>query len=338
MASMKYYTVQPGAGIDGLTLQTGEIPEPGDGQVLVKLHAASLNFRDLMVVRGHYPGVAPGALVPLSDGAGEVVRCGAGSTKFKPGDRVAGIFMQSWLAGPMVDADAASGLGAGLPGVLAQYRVFDEAGLVPVPAHLNFAQAATLPCAGVTAWNALFGLSAVQPGQTVLVLGTGGVSIFALQLAHAAGARVIVTSSSDAKLERARALGAAAIINYSTTPDWAPEVRRLTGGRGVDVVEETGGAGTLAASVAATRRNGAVHMIGVLTMGQIDPISILLGGVLVRGVMVGSRDMFEALNQAVEVAGISPVIDRVFAFDEVKRAYEYLQAAGHMGKVVVTLD
>ena len=337
MTMMKVFTVKPESGIDGIVLGSAPIPVAGPNQVLVKIKAASLNFRDLLIATGQYPLGVTDRLVPLSDGAGEVAAVGADCTKFAVGDRVAGIFMQSWIAGEMVDADAGSSLGGGLQGVLSEYRVFEESGLVHLPAHLSFEEAATLPCAAVTAWNALYGLAKLEAGQTVLVLGTGGVSIFALQLAHAAGAQVIVTSSSDAKRELAGTMGAFATVNYRSTPDWASEVRRLNGGRGVDVVVETGGPGTLAASIASTRREGMVHMIGVLAMGKIDPVSILLGGVVVRGVMVGSRAMFEALNRAISVSQLRPCIDRVFAFDDTKQAYAHLKGAGHFGKVVISL-
>jgi NADPH:quinone reductase-like Zn-dependent oxidoreductase len=332
---MRQFTIRPGAGIDGLTLVEADRPDPGRGQVLVRVRATSLNFRDLMIANGHYPGADASAIVPLSDGAGEVVALGDGCTRFAIGDRVAGIFMQSWVGGGIVDADVGTALGGAIDGMLAEYRLFSESGLVSIPAHLSFEEAATLPCAAVTAWNALFGARALQPGQTVLTLGTGGVSIFALQLARAAGARVIATSSSDEKLDRARALGATETINYRDVPEWQDEVRRLTHGRGVDVVVEVGGPGTLARSVAATARDGWVQMIGVLSMAQIDPLPILTGGVIVRGIMVGSREMFEALNRALSAHEIRPAIDRTFAFEDAASAYRHLQSAQHFGKVVI---
>ena len=248
---MRLYRLPKQTGFDDLTLTNADLPACGRGQVLVRMRAASLNFRDLAVATGRYMMSAlPPNLVPLSDGAGEVIEVGDGVMRVKAGDRVAGIFMQSWLGGEMEPADGQTALGGAINGVLAEYVVFDEAGLVHIPPHLSFEQAATLPCAAVTAWNALYGLQKLQPGQSVLILGTGGVSVFALQFAHAAGARVIATSSSDAKLERARALGASDGINYKTHPDWQDEVKRLTGGRGVDHVVEVGGPGTLARSLA----------------------------------------------------------------------------------------
>jgi len=336
---MRLYRLPKHEGFDDLTLMEGDIPTPGRGQVLVRIRAASLNFRDLSVATGRYVmGTLPPNLVPLSDGAGEVVETGPDVTRVKPGDRVAGIFMQGWLGGELEPAYRETALGGAIDGVLAEYVVFDQQGLVHIPPHLSYAQAATLPCAAVTAWNALTGLNPILPGQTVLVLGTGGVSIFALQFAVAAGARVIATSSSDAKLQRARALGAADGINYTQTPEWQAEVRRLTMGRGVDHVVEVGGPGTLPRSIAAARLGGVVSMIGVLTRGQIDPLSILAGGVIVRGVFVGSRAMFESMNRAIALHEIEPVIDRIFPLEEAPHAYRTLKSAQHVGKIVISLD
>ena len=335
---MRLYRLPKHEGFDDLTLTTADLPACGRGQVLVRMHAASLNFRDLAVATGKYMMSAlPPDLVPLSDGAGEVIEVGEGVTRLKAGDRVAGIFMQGWLGGEMEPVHGHSALGGAIDGVLAEYRVFDEQGLVHIPAHLSFEQAATLPCAAVTAWNALFGLHPLQPGQTVLILGTGGVSIFALQFAHAAGARVIATSSSNEKLERARALGASDGINYKENPEWQTEVKRLTGGRGVDHVVEVGGPGTLARSLGAARNGGVVTLIGVLTRGQIDPLAIFGSGAIVRPIYVGSRQMFEAMNQAIALHRIEPVIDRVFPFEEAREAYLHLKGATHLGKVVIRI-
>lgn len=335
---MRRYVIRPGGGPASLTIEECDTPTPGRGQVLVRMRAASLNFRDLMIAGGQYPGTIGTMLVPLSDGAGEVVAVGADCAGLEAGDRVAGIFMQSYVGGAMVDADAGSALGGAVDGVLSQYRLFDAPGLVALPDHLSFAQGATLPCAAVTAWNALYGLRGLQPGQTVLTLGTGGVSAFAIQFAHAAGARVIATSSDDAKLERAAALGATDLVNYRRTPDWDREVHRLTDGRGVDLVVEVGGPGTLQRSVASTAREGVVAMIGVLEMGQIDPLPILTGGVIVRGLMVGSREQFVAMNRVIAQHRLQPAIDRVFGFEEARGAYEALGAATHVGKLVVSCD
>ena len=335
---MRLYRLPKHESFDDLVQIEAETPRPGPGQVLVRMHAASLNFRDLLVATGKYMlGSVPPDLVPLSDGAGEVVETGPGVTRVKTGDRVAGIFMQGWLGGDIEPEFGATALGGAIDGVLAEYVVFDQHGLVHVPEHLSYEQAATLPCAAVTAWNALFGLKKLEPGQSVLVLGTGGVSIFALQFGHAAGARVIATSSSDEKLARAKALGASDGINYKTHPDWEKQVRELTNGRGVDHVVDVGGPATLQHSIAATRLGGTSSMIGVLTRGQIDPIAILAGGVIVRGVYVGSRHMFEDMNRAIIQHKITPVIDRVFPFEEAKAAYQHMKGATHLGKIVIAI-
>ncbi|MHB0706931.1 zinc-dependent alcohol dehydrogenase family protein [Roseomonas mucosa] len=333
---MRAYHLPKAGAIEDLTLTALETPRPARRQVLVRMRAASLNYRDLLVATGRYgkAEVRPG-LVPLSDGAGEVAAVGPDVTRVKEGDRVAGIFMQGWIAGPPDESYRATALGGSIDGVLAEYVLFEEEGLVHLPEHLSFEEGACLPCAGVTAWNALTALRPVGPEQTVLLLGTGGVSIFALQFAHAAGARVIVTSSSDEKLARAKELGAAEGVNYRTHPDWEKEVWALTGKRGVDHVVEVGGAGTLPKSIAATRVGGAVHLIGVLTGGQIDPLPVMQKAIDLRGVFVGSREMFEAMNRAVAFHRIQPVIDRVFPFEEAQAAYRHLESQAHLGKVVI---
>lgn len=314
------------------------MPVPRPGEVLVRLRAAALNFRDLAIAGGKYRmGPTPPGLVPLSDGAGEVAAVGAGVTRWREGDRVMGAFMQDWVAGEMTPAHGASALGGALDGVLAEYRVFPAHGLVGVPGHLDWREAATLPCAGVTAWNALFGLRPVLPGQSVLILGTGGVSIFALQFARLAGARVIATSSSDGKLARVAAIGAAAGINYRVHEDWEREVLRLTEGRGVDHVVEVGGPGTLARSMACTRLGGVVTLIGVLSLGQIDPLPILGRGLLVRGILVGSRAQLEMMADAMTAHALRPVIDRAFAFEAAPEAYSHLRSGAHVGKVVIDI-
>ena len=336
---MRLYKLPKAESIDDLTLDEAPAPEPGRGEVLVRIRAASLNYRDLVVAKGRYSRAGtPSGLVPLSDGAGEVVATGPDVDRVAVGDRVAPIFMQSWIAGPISDAYAASALGGSVDGVLAEQKVFDQHGLVPLPDHLSFEEGATLPCAAVTAWNALFGERPLQPGQSVLLLGTGGVSIFALQFAKAAGARVIITSSSDRKLERAKALGADECLNYRRESEWQDQVRALTGGRGVDHVVEVGGAGTLPRSLRATRVGGSVHLIGVLTGGEIDPILVMHRAVVLRGVRVGSREHFEAMNQAIGLHQIHPEIDRVFPFEEATEAYRYLESQEHLGKVVVRFD
>ncbi len=336
---MRLYRLPTHTGIDDLTLTEADTPKPGRGQVLVRMHAASLNARDIAVATGRYMmSKIPPDLIPLSDGAGEVVETGEGVTRVQAGDRVAGIFMQGWLGGDIEPEHGATALGGAIDGVLADYKLFDEAGLVHIPSHLSYEQAATLPCAAVTAWNALTWLHPIIPGQSVLLLGTGGVSIFALQFARAAGARVIITSSSDEKLGRARALGASDTINYKANPDWEAEVMKLTDGRGVDHVVEVGGPGTMPKSIASTRLGGIIAVIGVLTRGQIDPTSILGRGVILRGTYVGSRSMFEAMNRAISQHRIEPVIDRVFAFDDAKAAYHHMKTASHVGKLVISLQ
>lgn len=335
---MRSYAYLKELDADSLTLQEGPIPRPGPGQVLVKLKAASLNYRDLLIITGRYPGMKSQGLIPVSDGAGVVAEVGVGVTRFASGDRVTGCFFETWLGGPMLPAHYNHALGGSVPGVLTEYRLFPAEALVATPAHLSDEEAATLPCAALTAWNALFEGRQVVPGETVLVLGTGGVSMFALQLAKAAGAVVIATSSSDAKLAQAQALGADHLINYKTHPEWDQRVREVTGGRGVDHVVEVGGAGTLQRSIAAARHGGAVHLIGVLTGGEINPMPILFNTTTVRGVFVGSRDMFEAMNRLITARQIKPVIDRVFSFADSRAALRHLEGATHFGKVVIRIE
>lgn len=334
---MRAYQLPKAEGIDALKVV--ELPKPtaGHGQVVVRMQAASLNYRDLMIVNGMYGlGDLRADLVPLSDGAGEVVEVGPGVTRFSVGDRVAGIFHQRWIAGEVSDAILGSALGGDLDGVLCEYRAFDEDGLVHLPPHLSYEEGATLPCAALTAWNALFGHCPVKPGDTVLTQGTGGVSVFAIQFAHAAGARVITTSSSDEKLAKVRELGASECINYQQTPNWDEEVLRLTDGRGADNIVEVGGAGTLPRSLRAVRRGGQVNVIGVLSGGgEIDPMVVLFKSVMMRGIFVGSREMFEAMNRAITTHQLRPVVHRVFPFDAAPDAYRHLESGAHLGKVVI---
>jgi len=329
---MHVYEVTAGSrGLEGLVAAERAKPEPGPNQVLVKVRAASLNFRDLAIVTGKYIGGAVTKnTIPLSDGAGEVEAVGALVQAFAPGDRVVATFTQGRPPAP---------LGSPLDGMLTEYALFEADGLLPIPGDLSFEEAATLPCAGVTAWNALTGGKVVKPGDTVLTLGTGGVSLFALQLAKAAGAHVIITSSSDTKLERARALGADDTINYLTHPDWEQEVMKLTVGRGADHVVELGGAGTLPHSYLAVAQGGAISLIGVMTPpdGNLAPHPLMFKGATLRGIFVGDRSHFEGLARAIEVNGIKPVIDSVFKFDQAVEAYAYLKSAKHMGKVVIAI-
>ena len=338
---MKFWNFPQADGIDTLAQAEADTPRPGRNQVLVRIRATSLNYRDLMVASGRGArGPTPPNMIPLSDGAGEVVEIGAGVTRVKPGDRVAALFMQTWLGGEIEPHHAASSMGGAIDGVLAEFLLVDQDGLVHIPDHLSYEEAACLPCAGVTAWNALFHLRPIGPGQSVLVLGTGGVSIFALQFARAAGARVIATSSSDDKLAKARALGATDTVNYRQHPEWQNEVLRLTNGRGVDHVVEVGGPGTLQRSVDATRQGGNISLIGVLTGGggEISPVAMMRKGLVVRGIYVGSRQMFEAMNAAIALHKIKPEIDRIFPFADAKAAYHHITSQTHVGKVVIRVD
>jgi NADPH:quinone reductase-like Zn-dependent oxidoreductase len=333
---MKAYEVRK-FGLDGIALTERPQPQPGPGQVLLRMKAWSLNYRDLMVAKGTYNPRQRLPLVPLSDGVGEVAALGAGVTRVKVGERVAGIFMQTWLDGPITEAKAKSSLGAQREGVLAEYAVLDGDGVVPVPEHLSDEEAASLPCAAVTAWHALFHEGGPRPGTSVLIQGTGGVSLFALQFARMAGARVIATSSSDAKLERVRGMGASDGINYKTNPDWGERVRQLTG-EGVDHIIEIGGAGTLGQSLRGVRMGGRISLIGVLAGGgEVNPMPILMKNVRVQGIYVGSRAMFEAMNRAIALQGMRPVVDRVFPFAEAVEAYRYLESGQHFGKVCIRL-
>lgn len=324
-----------GQGLDTLQLVDLAPPRPKRGQVRVRVHACALNHRDLMVVTGPYPH--KDQVVPLSDGAGEVVEVGEDVTRVAVGDRVIGAFFQNFPGGEAPPELLA--LGGQLDGMLAEEVVLEETGVVKVPAHLSFEQAATLPCAAVTAWSALVDHGHLAAGETVLVQGTGGVSLFALQLARAMGARGIVTSSSDAKLERARALGATGTVNYLTTPEWHEAAKALTSGRGVDHVVEVGGKGTFVRSLAAIRPGGRVSVIGGLTgpgEAQVNPRVFLLERASVQGIYVGSTQTTEALCRAVEATGLKPVIDAVVDFDAAPEAWHALEA-GPFGKVVIRL-
>ena len=315
-------------------------PVPAPGHVLVRLKAASLNYRDLLTVQGLYNPKQPLPLIPLSDGVGEVVRVGEGATRVKAGDRVAGVFCQKWISGRPTRAKLLSALGGPLDGTLCDHRVFSEDGVVRVPAYLSDEEAATLPCAAVTAWSALVEQGGLKPGETLVVLGTGGVSLFALQIGRLVGARVIVTSASDAKLERARGLGAAETVNYTATPDWEKKVRELTDGEGADHVLEVGGGGTFPKSVRATRVGGTISLIGVLAGNttEVNLAPILMQNIRVQGVIVGSRETFEALLRAVEGHRLRPVVDRVFSFAEARAAMEHMAGQQHFGKIVIRMD
>jgi NADPH:quinone reductase-like Zn-dependent oxidoreductase len=338
---MRAYELIAGSNsLEGLRRCERADPKPQATQILVRLKAASLNYRDLMIARGHYMGGPVAAnTIPLSDGAGEIVAVGAAVTRFRVGARVAGTFFRGWIDGAPPQGPLAA-LGAPpADGVLAEYAVFDEQDAVAIPAHLSYEAAATLPCAGVTAWRGLMDIGGVMPGNTVLLLGTGGVSLLALQFARLAGARVLILSSSDAKLERARKLGAEAGINYKSTPEWEGEVLKQTGGRGVDCVIEVGGAGTLGRSMASLAVGGRIALIGVLTgpAAAGSPYMLLGKQASVHGVFVGSRGQFERMNAAIALHRLEPVVDRVFEFDEAPAAYAHLQSAAHFGKVVLRI-
>src|SRR5215831_6842765 len=336
---MKAWCFVKAFGLENLECVEVADPRPGPGQAVVRVRACSLNYRDLVVSKGGYGRAVKPPLIPLSDGAGEVVAVGEGVTRVKLGDRVAAAFMQGWVDGPPDDAKAATALGGGIDGMLAEQVCLDASGLVHFPSHLTFEEAASLPCAAVTAWHSLFDSGRLLLGQTVLVQGTGGVSIFALQFAKMAGARVIVTSSSDQKIERLKRLGADETVNYKTNSEWDKAARALTGGVGVDHVVEVGGAGTLPLSIRAVRRGGHIALIGVLTgQGEMDPRPILMKSVRVQGVYVGSRAMFEEMNKAIELSGMRPVVDRVFGFGEVGEAMRFMEGQGHFGKICVRVE
>ncbi|MEP7214593.1 MAG: NAD(P)-dependent alcohol dehydrogenase [Acidobacteriota bacterium] len=328
-------------GIDELVMTDRRTPEPQRGEVLVRLKAASLNYRDVMVVTGTYNPRMKLPAVPFSDGAGEVAAVGEGVTRWQVGDRVSPIFAQGWLDGETSLEKSRTALGAGAQwdGVLRELGTFSEHSLVRIPDHLSFEEASTLPCAAVTAWNSLNVSGKLKAGETVLTLGSGGVSVFALQLAKLAGARVIATTSSDSKAAKLKELGADDVINYRSREDWDAAVFELTEKRGVDHVIEVGGAGTLPRSVNAVRLGGHVALIGALSgPGKIDPVSVFMRSVRLQGIFVGSRKMFEDLNLALAVGKVRPVIDRVFDFEQAPEALNYMQSGSHFGKIVVRIQ
>lgn len=338
---MHAYIVPSGCkGSDELRRVERPDPQPGPGQVRIRVRAASLNYRDQAVVTGTYfGGIVSDDTIPLSDGAGEVAAVGAGVTRFKPGDRVAATFFQTLPSGPPFGAGASLGAPP-LDGMLAEQVVLYEDGVVAVPKGFSFEEAACLPCAAVTAWHALARAGRpVRAGDTVLVLGTGGVSTFALQFAKAAGARVIATSSSDEKLARVKALGASDGINYKRVPDWEKAVLDATGGRGVDCVVEVGGAGTLNRSLMSLAPGGKTVLIGVLTgrASDVNPYALMPKNGSLHGIFVGDRDMFQEMNRAIEVNGIKPIIDKVFPFEQALAAYHHHKSGNFMGKVVITV-
>lgn len=336
---MQSYLIDSDGGIDAIKLNETVEPEPGFGEVQIRVHAASLNYRDLGIASGGYLRNNTCPVIPLSDGAGEVTKLGEGVTRYRVGDRVSPIFVQDWIEGPPTDAKLKTSLGGGIDGVLREFMTVPEQSLVAIPDSMSFAEAATIPCAAVTAWQALFDSGNLQPGQTVLLLGTGGVSMFALQLATSAGASVIITSSSDEKLKLAKSAGADQTINYTTHPEWHKEVKKLTDGRGVDHVVEVGGPGTLERSIKSAAVGGHIHLIGVLDSpaAKIGPMLGVFNLLTIRGIYVGSREMHEQTLAAIHQNNLQPIIDRSFAFQNALDAYRYFTSQKHVGKVVIEL-
>lgn len=330
-----FHLRSPLSGPEALHQVEVPVPVPAPGEVLLRMRAVSLNYRDLLVVCGQY-GQIPPERIPCSDGVGEVIAIGAGVTSVQVGERVAGTFMSDWIDGALTSAKAASALGGARNGVLAEQIVLPAHGVVPVAAHLSDAEAACLPCAGVTAWHALQGAYATRPGETVLVLGTGGVAAFAIQLARLAGARVIAVSRTAAKLAAARELGAHETI---TGDDWDDQAYRLTSGLGIDHVIELGGPGTLPKSIRAARMGGRISLIGTISgnSGEVPTANLLRKNLCLQGIFAGSRAHAVALNAAISLHGLRPRIDRSFAFADAPAAYAYLAAGSHVGKVVITL-
>ena len=325
-------------GVDSLEFVEHPTPQPGPGEVLVRVHAISLNYRDLLVVKGLYNPKLKLPRIPCSDGAGEVAAVGEGVTRWKTGDRVAGIFMQNWLDGPLTPAKAKGALGGDIDGMLAEYVVLRDTGLVRLPEHLSFAEASTLPCAAVTAWNAL-AAGSLKSGSTVLILGTGGVSIFALQLARMMSVRVLGISGSAAKLERACSLGLDAGLNYRETPAWDRWALEQTGGEGVDLVIEVGGVGTLPRSLGAIRMGGVIAQIGVLAgAAESLPLALILHKqARIQGIYVGSRKDFEEMNKAITLAGLRPVAE-LFPWSQARQVMARMEQATHFGKLVLTVE
>lgn len=323
-------------------LRSTELPDPipGRGMVLIRVHAASLNYRDLMLVRGAYDAKLPLPRIPLSDGAGEVVAVGSGVTRFHPGDRVVGLFLQNWQDGEPSAEKSRGALGGDVDGMLADYVVLPEHGVAAFPDHLSYEEASTLPCAALTAWHALFHAAATKAGDTVVIQGTGGVSIFALQFAKLAGARVLGTSRSDEKLRKAKELGLDAGLNTTEYPTWASWVKQETQGEGADLIVEVGGAGTLSHSMKAVRVGGTIAQVGVLSGAEekLSVVPILMRQIHLEGIYVGSRAMMEAMNRAIASSQMKPIVGKVFPFSETVKAYRYLEEGMHFGKVVISLQ
>jgi NADPH:quinone reductase-like Zn-dependent oxidoreductase len=338
---MRAFELQDTSGIDGLQLVEKPMPSPGQREVLVRIRAVSLNYRDLLTVKGGYGSRQKLPLIPLSDGAGIVEAVGSGATLFKPGDKVIGSFFENWIGGRPSKDMLANALGGSTDGVLCEYRVFRQEALVLSPPHLSFEEAATLPCAGLTAWGAVVSAGATKPGDVVLTQGTGGVSLFALQFAKMCGARVIATSSSDEKIEKLKNLGADETINYRSVPEWGKRVREMTLGEGVDLVVEVGGVGTLNESIRATRIGGTIALIGVLA-GPPQAASriplIVMQQQRIQGVTVGPVEDLQAMASAITAFKMRPIIDSVFPFQDCKKAFDYMSQGKHFGKLVIAID
>ena len=335
---MRAYQILPGANIDALQCVDYPDRDLAPFEVRIRVHAVSLNYRDLMVASGNYLVTVDDPIIPCSDGAGEVLAVGPGVTRVQVGDRVAGSFFPYWQDGPTSPEKIRHALGGDIDGMLAEEVVLHEEAVAKIPASLSFVEAATMPCAGVTAWNALFVSSnAIKPGDTALFLGTGGVSVLGMQLARAAGLRTIITSSSDEKLQRARELGAHHTINYQSIPEWHEEVLALTQGRGANVVLEVGGKGTVNRSVSAAAMGGTIAIIGGVSGfgGEVNPASLLATAKRLVGIFVGSRTMLDDVMRFVDVTSLKPVIDRVFPFEQAKEADRYMESGSHFGKVVI---
>lgn len=334
---MRAYRFDQLTSLDDLKIHDEAMPEPQRGEVLIKIDSVSLNYRDLSLVLGDYVGPSKPGLIPCSDAAGEIAAVGEGVTAFKPGDRVISAFHPRWFGGRPPASAGRETYGSGSDGWLAEYKVVSQEAVVRLPDALSFEEGSTLPCAAVTAWTALSGHVPIRAGQTVLTLGTGGVSIFALQLAKAAGARVIATTSSAAKAEQLEALGAMEVVNYVHDPEWGRSVRRLTGGRGVDRVVEVGGPGTIAQSLRAVAVGGEIASIGFLSTENpgIDFFQLKSSGANFRNITVGDRNGLLELGRAVQASGLKPIVDKVFAFEDAKAAFSHLESGAHLGKVVI---
>lgn len=334
---MRVWQIVSEGGVDVLDMASRDAPTPGAGQVKVAVKASSINYRDLATITNPVARGLVYPVVPNSDCAGEIVAVGDGVDRAWIGKRVTSCFFQDWQSGPCSTAAMSSALGGALDGVLAEEVLLNQTGCIEIPDHMSYEQASTLPCAALTAWNALMEVGQIDSDSTVLLLGTGGVSIFALQMVNAIGARAIITSSCNEKLKIAQSLGAWKTVNYHEHPDWEKQVLDITNGHGVDLTVEVGGAGTLQRSIEATRVAGAIGLIGILTGGKIDPVAVMRKSIRLQGIYVGSRDMFADMNQFLAKHYIEPMINKVFEFDDAREAYRTMESAGHLGKIVIKI-